>query len=60
MSYTVSIPADFAVRLKQADGEGLNTPTGFTGHQWIRTLRRTQDTGGPLAYAGNQRIYFDT
>lgn len=59
MSYLVSNLADAAVREKQA-AEGFKTATGGTGFQWIRTLRRSQDTGGPLAYSGNQRFYFDT
>ena len=59
MSYFVSNQADFAVRNKQAF-EDLNQGAGTTGPQWIRTLRRSQDTGGPLAYFGNQRLLFDT
>ena len=60
MSYFGSQSADFDVRNKQAGRENLNTYTVNAGPQWVRTLRRSQDTGGPLAYSGNQRVYFDT
>ena len=59
MQYFGSNQADTSAVRKQAGFQILSVPA-LDGHQWYRKLRRSTDTGGPLAYSGNQRFYFDT
>ena len=60
MSYFGSQFTSGSVRAKHAGNLSPTALSVVAGYAWLRSLKKTSDTSGPLAYSGTHRFYFDT
>lgn len=61
MSYFGSQFTGRSARAKHVGNLSLTALSVVEGFAWLRNLRNASDTdGGPLAYSGTYRFYFDT
>ena len=61
MSYFGSQFTGRSARAKHVGNLSLTALSEVEGFAWLRNLRNASDVGGgPLAYSGTYRFYFDT